>query len=1480
MDAAQRHAQAVRALGPCSLLQGLVFVRPSRVNPGLNASSVAVPDTLVPPPAPYPLKTPPHPTPLEPAPMAVPRAGEGGRGPAPEMSLSRDKLKMYSLPMVRLKKLVELRASEGFQVVDLRIGGKARAMSAVGGGRRRGMGPIADVTVWARWTRYVHAALALEYTLEYEPLVDAEHLGALGSVNVTIDVVGAADWIRVIKDSQSRRSEAGPIRQCLAKFLRAVQEIDIILFRVVSMSKPRQPQPQTRPRSEPGTAGDGDDDSTSDASAGRPGVEPASRGGEEGLRNRDLLLLARTPVHDWRKLLRIRYFEVVLVAGVAPTSSGDDARGEGRGASEHGALGRPTSDEDTQASRAKKELYALLDNWATRSIDKDLFWKLMSSRKERATLEEDGSTASSSSRPPIQGFIFCLLRVTWASSYVAGFSMGFFGVDPPVMYKEVVALQTAINELARRTAPSLIEGQGWVKDRMLIMEKPMGFQLLLPNDEAPLPGLDDRDTAVLATGSQLQRFNIRGHGRLLRAYLHWRRWVWEFGGHLHLSPVVDVLARSKLARGFVLVHAGSLQTVLVRHVCRVLEVPGRRLPLTVLLQYRITLEPPHEVITELWMEPQYGFSHAGVAPPSGHHLFQELADEHSRADRRLLSTFNTFYFIRRVSSRRRRRRSDQAPSPGPLGLNLGELLVGANRLEVPLRTFCEEPKPSLEAQSSGEGPAMGDLEPAKSQDSVNTTLERLLERTLESLLGRDIPLKGAADVPHGEATVVQSLPLGAQAPTRCYAYRLADDTLALWFLVKEGGAGEASGSETAPRLGLAIFVVNSGQLLNRFVEEGEHKDTEPLRMAAEDSPYRSDALQSLVQYLEYMHRRNFTQVAYMALRHRIPVAAEDLRDALSYCSEIGIDVDVTQLRKICVRAFGPPRQPTGPLQSPGVASPEAEQGGGRGHGLLESPSRPASQMCSDEFFRILSQFLHPVPGTEYYFFVGTEFDLLEGEGLNEEAFEDGEEEMEASLTEGPATADSANTDDGLALHPSTPPKLYLRRPSETALQASAEKPARGATEVNLGSNDGKVTFIEPFAETPGGDTLGEAAKQAFPVFKPEKEARDGPLGKEALVDVSSLPPSCFVRFECVHIVPDEDAPEQPCREVFHLPGDLDPSEAVKWTMPSRNGGDARDNGRQTTLISIICATHCRVNEAKHAYDAATVGRGASKDKSPGVLTPSEVKDLMVPAHKRFIRLVRRQVEAWAAGEILRALLTFSPLPEPTIPLVLQSIRSLLPESRSKFRVGLVFVVLDPATDSSGKSPNASPPHMGGDGGGARGASGQRSKDAQQEAALRLFQEHLLSGRFLSVRRSDTTYFLVEPRPAGADGAPLSPRERGQSPIDTRDCSVPYWAVLRIQRKRMTGLLDAPELDPLVGTGEAPDASTDLGGFGDSYEVRVALHHPLGTVWYENRQELVEKLRQGILETCTHVNQLLLLSHLHDTRVASPLLIPPTDSDLK
>lgn len=89
------------------------------------------------------------------------------------------------------------------------------------------------------------------------------------------------------------------------------------------------------------------------------------------------------------------------------------------------------------------------------------------------------------------------------------------------------------------------------------------------------------------------------------------------------------------------------------------------------------------------------------------------------------------------------------------------------------------------------------------------------------------------------------------------------------------------------------------------------------------------------------------------------------------------------------------------------------------------------------------------------------------------------------------------------------------------------------------------------------------------------------------------------------------------------------------------------SSRQTSQQCVDCDKHrlCHIFQAC-LTPAQQDGYGLAMGLS---ILRDDVKDAIPLAHKCFLTLIRRQIEAWAAGEILRLLLTLQPLPEPAFP---------------------------------------------------------------------------------------------------------------------------------------------------------------------------------------------------------------------------------------
>ncbi|GAB5035049.1 Hypothetical protein NocV09_02300640 [Nannochloropsis oceanica] len=1551
--------------------------------------------------------------------------------PAPPFITTRDKLMMYSLPLVCLRMLVEWRAAEGFHANAVHLGGMSRAAerprinlardsgSSTGkvkhqhwadkrgsSSRRSKIMGIEDTTVLVRFTRSLDSDLSVEYTLEYCPLPAAAGQG-LGAANVTIEVVSSMDWI----------CEANVLQQPLWRFLRTLQDNDFRLCRVLSQLKPQ-------PKFSPPTQG---------ARHSRQEHQE-----EEWAQYQELIhWLGQLSMRDWTRWLHATCFELLTLGKEVIELREGESFEAGLGSDVSGE--KPTSDKYLQLGlrvRTEKEakvdedgrdsdfsnlhvqeelLLTLLGHWCTSRVDEDLFLKILV------------NNSKSSSMHPRRGTPFVLLKLLWVSDHLVRLHLGFFGVEGPIARQSVRELQ---NALIRVDGP------------LQMPEAPLAFQLLIPGrekcDVLPYyPAIQERDA-------------------LLRSYLKKKRWSWHLGLYTDLPTIMDTLMRAQIAVGFTLIHKDRQQTLLVQHISlsitlgdegkgstlkyrqhicyqqqqqqqqhaggrseREIHTSASTAAMTrsALVQYRVLIEAPHGLSTEIWIEPQHGSGAArdhGVPIPEAD-LWQTLAANCYERDRRVLSAMDSFLYIRHLCTDAHPElagtndRSPRRPRCVPHDLNLLEVLRGSEKTELTLHLFSPlapdpMPPPISMRDESGELTAT-------TGDENNRQLHFLTERALRTLLGTEIPaccLNAAAE---GEEDVVYKsrcqgqdllwkveLGLTGWREGKCYAHQVSDDALSIWFLAPYQArqaaprginiGGRIAGKVERPQMVIKIFTITFQQLLARLIgttgsNSCGHQSSTWSYSGAAGNPRALSQLPSdnpLLAYILYLHRRNFTQVAYMALRCARPIAPTDLRDALGYCSEIGMDLDMTHLRKIALGSIEARHRLEDQAMVGMVVSRSNSDGYNNGietdtdhgQGLDEEEetqenetvgsseiAKPLGKEADKAFQQAISSWLAPVPGTDFYYYVGSEEDLY---GDENDMWE--------------ATRQGLSAEDSAVISSMVPPKIYMRKASNpgTSLGQSAAISSK-RNDGGLRGNDA-VDRSSPATSKGGIAGLFQQGYEAelgmmLKMLEVKRKAQARNLkgsrshGTAAMEEDVSFVTPCFVRFEVVHAMYGLAQ-----SRVFRITSTTPPSKVLPFCF---DDAVAREDmwvaprvSRQATSVSIICATHSRLDVAK--FEAAL--EGACRQKTNGEdgsstdglsLSEAEAKDLMLTTHKRFLRLVRRRVEAWAAAETLQCLQSFSPLPTMAAPTIHQCLRPLSAEAITRLHVTLAFVAnLSYETreeeDSDDGAASTGPSYMGStvpsrsgiprrgtrrtfyqsDGGmersGALNCGGEgfamanlSQTEQDEEQALELFHEHLASCRFLTVRKAAGMYFVVEPSlpedplffqtVRTSSSTLMSPPDRPSSLLSTPSpknvipplplditlratCAyrIPYWAILQVRRRktRREASLSAAKMATSKefikkrrassgggdGRGKVQREVEPLGDYMDSYEVVVSVHHAPSAPWYQARHEVLENIRAKILVVCTHVNQILLLRHLHDTRHASPLLIAPTKNDLR
>ncbi len=568
---------------------------------------------------------------------------------------------------------------------------------------------------------------------------------------------------------------------------------------------------------------------------------------------------------------------------------------------------------DTHLRVREDLLLTLLGRWCSLRTGRDLFVKVLADNDQ----DQQHKPHPHGQRP----LRFGLLKLVWATDHLVRVHMGFFGLSGSAVRHQVWVLQKA-----------LISADG----PLLLAVEPVAYQLVL--------GPQGGNVGILPRYPTIQASAMWG-----QSYLLCRRWTWPLGTYTDLLLILDILARAQMAAGFTLVHKSGQEALLIQHVPLFLSLedeahgavtqqsqqPRPKAAQSAMVQYRVLVEVPHGLSTELWMEPQFGFGSVGHQGPAAQaDVWRSLAAACHERGRRLLSALDSFSYIRHLCSHtdpatatawpstpREQGASPRGDGRGtadvPSDLNMLEVLRGAEKTELTLHLFL--PPPADQAPRTSQQKAKGEEEEEEEEaakDSNNRHLHALTERTLRTLLGTEIPManlsaagdrlrEGSAAARRQRQDLLWKVELGLSGwrEGKCFAHQVTEDALSIWFLPpyrpQQAGQGE-SGEAKRPQMTVKIFVITSQQLLDRLIAGagGAPRPGRPDDAAEVVAPLPLD--NPLLAYISYLHRRNFTQVAYMALRAGQPIAPADLRDALGFCSEIGMDVDLTHLRKVAL----------------------------------------------------------------------------------------------------------------------------------------------------------------------------------------------------------------------------------------------------------------------------------------------------------------------------------------------------------------------------------------------------------------------------------------------------------------------------------------------------------------------------------------------------------------------------------------------------
>jgi len=1524
----------------------------------------------------------------------------------------RLELKKYCLPLMCLQMLLELRIAEGFHMTAFRVASspkvmwEARSLSDRDNDssakredkdkeRRSGArGVLVDDTssrgVSLSMRRFYDRNTVLEYHLDYVPQTSVFDRN-MGAARIDIDLVGNRNLEFLFTDNLCCQSDAS--MQPMWRFVQGLEDTDFHLFNTMIQLK----------------AGD----EVSRASRDRK----RARRKRKGHPYNDLILyLGKLPLQDWTRYLHVRLFDLVTVDEERITckvdKNDDEAAGTGIDHSRHrermgncksyGWVGDQhcrradrsdghgekgsSGDELEPCSHAREDLLrTLLGRWCTFPAGRYLFVKCF-------------SHAGYVTKRRQRQLCFALVKLAWASDHLVRIYMGFFGLHGEAASKQVMELQRAIT-----SADGLI----------ILVEEPVVSQTQLfirsHGHRNKLPGCPTLT------------------GKVVRSALRYKQWKWRIGHYTHPLLVMDTLRRAHTTAGFRLVQQEPGYILLIKHVVLIVrpvlgfedvmdtyrhqaeETQGARCKRglfiahdvkgtvartrSALLQYRVFVQAPYGLVTELFMEPQEGFGslmdHRGKL--SDVKLWEKLVAHCYEQNRRLISALDSFLYIRHLCSEAHpgldstgRRKEGFPPTCTPQEFNMLEILRGASRTELALELFLP-----LRANKSAHSICSSDL-PQKGEENDIVENDRhlylLTEESLRTLLGTEIPVD-LFNVPLQDESVAArkarrqgenllwnvELGLTDWREGKCFAHQLLDNVLSIWFLAPYGylnalrqdtGNMKCSGivsDSKRPKLVIKIFVIDFQQMIKHMVTGAlalrDSPCGPPLSTSAPATNSQSHLPLDtpLLAYISYLHRRNFTQVAYMALRRGHPVAPPDLEDALGYCSEIGMDVDMTQLRKIALVTRKTKIKPlTGrhaAAEFKGCTLTGGDQMGG-----TRAAGEKAAQMESEkdkdarttdgslalgpnadrEFQEAIASWLTPVPGTDFYFYIGPEADLHE-EGCGE---------VDSVTTRGELTEECEESN-------VAPPKIYMRKASNANGSVSKSvilSPCEQSKDhlKRVACHSANSQGIEGLFQQGYEAELGMMLKMLDVKRKAQARNRSGSTtdGMASLrADVNSVTP-CFVRFEAVHALYGLAQ-----SRVFRLTSATPPSTILPFCFDE---AVVREDvwvparvSRQASSMSIICATHSRLDVAK--FEAALDHARQIKDchgniPCTGSLSEEEAKDLMLTTHKRFLRLVRRRIEAWTAAQTLKCLSSLLPLTTLAAPTILQCLRALSADAVTRVNLTLAFVAIfsDDAREADYSSDDAHPgenpkPTM------SAGKAWRKTRthfdkkhaeaigtisgddndkilasqsiEEREKEALDLFHDHLSGDRFLPVRKVGEIYILVRPY----NPCQVSPSQTGRSfttsstsspnltykPPAEQFChrkknssvgsfgksayEIPYWVVLQVQRKKVpggkmtsttTGVPEKSRTRNLGGAIMGDHWSDDfsLESYLDSHEVVISMHHPVSAPWYEARNEIMEDVERGIWNACKHVNQILLLRHLHDTHHASSFLIAPCDND--
>ncbi|PRP81777.1 hypothetical protein PROFUN_08395 [Planoprotostelium fungivorum] len=533
---------------------------------------------------------------------------------------------------------------------------------------------------------------------------------------------------------------------------------------------------------------------------------------------------------------------------------------------------------------ASRELDSTLYQWATSTYEERLYMKIL----------------PCSSAGPLGQHCFVIAQMTYETINMLILHLSFYNVLPSARAAVIVELKDIINMTSDQPPD---DEEDKVGRRFHLLSKPLR-PLIIRYDNTNTNGTTKNkphpsDSMMGLRFTPVPSIPASPSFHLLLSYMPNKRWIWRIPNVDTQDLVMQLIIKARLRQNFLLqsypCSFNFIKCIYLNTSPIGIDTEHPKL-LPCMIQYVIYRASDNYIITEIWMEPQYGTllcDDPAYAMGVEDGLFETMRHWIYETDMHVIASLSTFDTLITKSKPSEEGKAKSIPMDGqeqpetPFRIqkppfSLGSI-VTCNRAVV-------EREYELFQTNDVRNSSLG-------MNKTNSRLYDLLQHTIHVLHNRQIPL------PHNDADLIQ---LRLQ---ECYCYEkvLHSSVLLLSFLQKP------------------VNVILEGNFKVRYYECSRESLREPTRSKFPDAviqsitaplddrqvidqyPHRSNGSQghsmkqrpsmSMVQFCHAIgdaHNRNFVKVLYTTLREKQNVSLVDFKRGIQSCQEYLFEVDITQ----------------------------------------------------------------------------------------------------------------------------------------------------------------------------------------------------------------------------------------------------------------------------------------------------------------------------------------------------------------------------------------------------------------------------------------------------------------------------------------------------------------------------------------------------------------------------------------------------------